>query len=129
MWVPAAGLIALGLLAGLAPRLTGAAEAAAIYVQDRHSYAERVLENMNPYPPTVGDQPVTAGDIARGATALGIALLLATVTLRSARTRRIGAALGRVRHLHRQLVPDYVTWIMVGLGVFGAVAVVWLRGY
>ena len=129
MWVPAAGLIAIGLLAGLAPRLTGAAEAAAIYVQDRHSYAERVLDNMNPYPPTVGDQPVTVGDLARGASALGIGILLAAVTLRSTRTRRVAAALGGVRQLHRRLVPDYVTWIMVGLGVFGAVAVVWLRSY
>jgi multicomponent Na+:H+ antiporter subunit D len=129
MWVPAAGLIAIGLLAGLAPRLTGAAEAAAIYVQDRHSYAERVLDNMNPYPPTVGDQPVTTGDLARGASALGIALILAALTLRSTRTRRAAAALGRVRQLHRRLVPDYLTWIMVGVGVFGAVAVVWLRSY
>ena len=72
---------------------------------------------------------MTVGDLARGASALGIGILLAAVTLRSTRTRRVAAALGGVRQLHRRLVPDYVTWIMVGLGVFGAVAVVWLRSY
>src|SRR5204862_6597732 len=91
MWIPAAGLIAIGLLAGLAPRLTGAAEAAAIYVQDRHSYAERLLDHISPYPPPVGDQPLTAAGLAAVASALAIALVLAAGTLRSTRTRRARA--------------------------------------
>jgi len=129
MWLPATALIGLSLLSGLAPRLTGAAEAAAIHVQDRRAYASRVLDNQTPYPPTVGDQPVTTGDLARGFAGLAMAVLLAAITLRSNTTRRAAATLGRVRRWHRQLMPDYVTWIMVGIGVFGAAAVVWLRSY
>ncbi len=95
MAIPAAGLIALGLLAGLAPRLTGAAEAAAIHIQDREAYARRVLDHLAPYPPTVGDQPLTGGDFARGVGAVAAAIALAGVTLRTGRRR--ASARARIR--------------------------------
>jgi multicomponent Na+:H+ antiporter subunit D len=126
------GLLALGLLAGLAPRLTGAAEAAAIHIQDREAYADRVLDNLAPYPPSVGDQPLTAGDVARGVGTVALALALAGITLRPRGVRiatRIGAPLRWLRELHSGLIPDYVTWVMVGVAVFGAAAVVWLQPY
>jgi multicomponent Na+:H+ antiporter subunit D len=132
MYVTAAGLLALGLLAGLAPRLTGAAEAAAIHIEDRAAYARRVLDSLVPYPPAVGDQPLTAGDIERGLGTLAVALLFAGVTLRSPtvrRARRLLAPVRWLRELHSGLIPDYVTWVMVGVAAFGAAAVVWLRTY
>lgn len=64
--IPAMALIVVAGLAGLAPRLTGAALAAAIHVEDRDGYASRVLDHLAPYPAAVGDQPVMAGDLARG---------------------------------------------------------------
>jgi multicomponent Na+:H+ antiporter subunit D len=132
MYIAAAGLLALGLLAGLAPRLTGAAEAAAIHIQDREAYADRVLDNLAPYPPSVGDQPLTPGDVARGVGTVALALALAGFTLRSRGVRvftRVGAPVRRLRELHSGLIPDYVTWVMVGVAVFGAAAVMWLQPY
>jgi multicomponent Na+:H+ antiporter subunit D len=57
-------LIVLGLAAGLAPRLTGAAYAAALHIQDRTSYQQRVLDLAAPFPVTVHDQTAGAADIA-----------------------------------------------------------------
>ena len=81
-------LIALGALAGLAPRLTGTAEAAAIHIQDRLAYAQRVLDMLTPYPAVVQDQPATAADTLRALGAVAAAALLAGVTLRSRGARK-----------------------------------------
>jgi multicomponent Na+:H+ antiporter subunit D len=132
MWAPAVALMALGVFAGLAPRLTGAALASAIHVQDRASYASRVLDHLAPYPPAVGDQPITAGDVARGIGTLLAALVLAGVTLRSRAAvpgGRIRKAVRWLRDLHSGIIPDYVTWVMVGTAAFGAAAMIWLRTY
>jgi multicomponent Na+:H+ antiporter subunit D len=134
MFVPAAALIVLGLLAGLAPRLTGAAEAAAIHVEDRVAYAQRVLDMLAPYPPVVGDQPALPGDVLRGIATVLAAVALAAVTLGSRRIRRaagrsdwLRASVKGLRDLHSGIVPDYVTWLLAGVAVFGGAAVVWLR--
>jgi multicomponent Na+:H+ antiporter subunit D len=130
MSIPAVGLIALGLLAGLAPRLTGAAESAAIHFQDRDAYARRVLDELTPYPPSVGDQPLTGGDLVRGLGSLAAALAFAFVTLRwpaVRRATRFGAPIRALRELHSGIIPDYVTWVMVGVAVFGAASALWLR--
>ncbi len=107
MYAPAAALLILGAIAGLAPRLTGAAAAAAIHVQDRAAYAERILDLQAPYPPTVRDQPATGADVARGFGAVLAAALLAALTLGSAGARQaVGespvaqAVVGGMRALH-----------------------------
>jgi multicomponent Na+:H+ antiporter subunit D len=131
MWVPAVGLMVLGLVAGLAPRLTGAALSAAIHLEDRAGNASRVLDHMAPYPPAVGDQPLMAGDVARGAGCLAAALALAWLTLRSRAifpAGKLRPAVRWLRDLHSGIIPDYVTWVMVGTAAFGAAAVLWLRG-
>ena len=93
----------------------------------------RVLDNLAPYPPSVGDQPVDAGRCgARSRNRLVIALALAGITLRSRGVRtltRIGAPVRWLRELHSGLIPDYVTWVMVGVAIFGAAAVLWLQPY
>lgn len=132
MWIPAIGLMVLGIFAGLVPRLTGAALASAIRVEDRSSYAARTLDHLAPYPPAVGDQPLMAGDVARGVGSLLTALALAGITLGSGRTvpaGRLRPAIRWLRDLHSGVIPDYVTWVMVGTAVFGAAAVCWLRAY
>jgi multicomponent Na+:H+ antiporter subunit D len=130
----AGALTLLGVLAGLAPRLTGAALAAAIHVQDRVGYAQRVLDLSSPYPPAVGDQPVLVGDLLRGFGTLAAAVVLAAVTLGSKRVRASVEALHwlrktvkALRDLHSGVIPDYVTWLLAGVAVFGGAAVWWLR--
>jgi multicomponent Na+:H+ antiporter subunit D len=129
----AAALMLLGLAAGLAPRLTGAALSAAIHLQDRVAYAARVLDLLSPYPPTVGDQPVLAGDLVRGFGTLAAAIALAAATLGSRRLRRaigesrwLRAGVKGLRALHSGIIPDYVTWLLAGVAVFGLSAAVWL---
>ena len=130
MWVPAAGLIAIGLLAGLAPRLTGAAEPPPSTFRTATRMPQRVLDN---HEPLSADALATSRDrraISRAARPPSASPSCSPLSLCAPpRPGASAAALGRVRQLHRRLVPDYVTWIMVGLGVFGAVAVVWLRSY
>ena len=134
MYLPAAALVVLGGLFGLSPRLTGTAEAAAIHIQDRAGYAQVVLDMMRPYPPTVHDLPATLENIVR---AFGIALaaaLLAAVTLLSAPVRR---AFGKsrvanlvvrgLREVHSGIIPDYVTWLVAGVALFGAATFAWMR--
>jgi multicomponent Na+:H+ antiporter subunit D len=134
MYLPAAALVVLGGLFGLSPRLTGTAEAAAIHIQDRAAYAQVVLDMMRPYPPTVHDLPATVEDIVR-AFGIGIAAaLLAAVTLLSAPVRR---AFGRsraanfvvrtLREMHSGIIPDYVTWLVGGVALFGAAAFTLMR--
>jgi len=132
MYLPAGALILLGLVAGLTPRLTGAALASAIHVQDRAGYAARMLDHLAPYPPAVEDQPLMAGDLLRGGAALLVALALAGFTLRAHRVVRAGKlrpAVRWLRELHSGVIPDYVTWVMVGTATFAAAAVIWLRSY
>ena len=133
MFVPAAALLVLGALAGLAPRLTGAAEAAAIHVQDRAAYAQRILDWQTPYPATVWEQPATGGDIGRGFGAVLAAALLAAFTLGSAGARRtVGESpiaqvvLDALRAVHRARIGAQVSWLLGGIAVLGA-AFLWMR--
>jgi multicomponent Na+:H+ antiporter subunit D len=70
LYGPAAALIALGVITGVAPRITGAAEAAAIHIQNREAYARRILDMLTPFPPVVQDQPAAAADVFRAALVL-----------------------------------------------------------
>lgn len=72
-------LIVVGLAVGLAPRLTGAAYSAALHLQDRVSYQQRVLDLLAPFPPTVQDQPASAADIEAALASVLAAFLLGTV--------------------------------------------------
>jgi multicomponent Na+:H+ antiporter subunit D len=78
-------LLLFGLLAGLAPRLTGAAYESAVHIQDRTGYTQRVLDLMTPYPSTVHELPAGSGDIGRAVASLLGGLLLAGWSLRRSR--------------------------------------------
>jgi len=88
MYAPATVLILLSAVAGLAPRLTGAAESAAIYMEDRAGYGQRVLDLLTRYSPTVSDVPATPPDLLRSLAAAVLALLLAWLSL-SPQVRRM----------------------------------------
>lgn len=125
-------LILIGLLAGLAPGLTGSAESVAIYFQDREAYARRVIDGLAPYPPTVGDQPALPGDYTRGLGTLGLALALAGSTLWSRSVRRVAGLRSAVRVLkaaHNGLVIHSVGWVIAGAAAFSAAALLFLRTY
>jgi hypothetical protein len=130
MAVPATLLILLGLLAGLAPGLTGAAEEVAIHFQDREAYARRVIDRLAPYPPTVGDQPALPGDYSRGLGTLAAAIALAATTLWSRSVRRVAGLRSAVRVLkaaHNGLVIHSVGWVVAGAAAFSAAALLFLR--
>jgi multicomponent Na+:H+ antiporter subunit D len=125
-------LILIGVLAGLAPGLTGSAESVAIYFQDRESYARRVLDNLAPYPPSVGNQPALPGDYTRGLGTLAIAIGLATATLKSRSVRRVVGVRSAVRALqaaHNGIVIHSVAWVIAGAAAFSAAALLFLRTY
>ncbi len=69
-------LIVFALLGGMAPRLTGSAYAAALHLENRVGYEQRVLELLTPFPPTVNDQPASAGDVVAAFASVLAALLL-----------------------------------------------------
>lgn len=124
-------LVIAGLATGLAPRLTGAALSAAIYVENRVGYAQEVLDHLVPFPPAVHDFPAGLIDIARSLAALVIAAIIARQTLCSPTFRR---AFGRFRALPRALhashkgdIGEAVAWLSVGVAVFTACAFAWLR--
>ncbi len=131
MTVPTAGLLLLGALAGLLPGLTASAESAAVRTQDRVAYARQVLALSAASPPAPHAPPVTAGDLAHAFGALGFAVLLAAGTLGSARLRRAASPfkplIKTLRQLHSGIIPDYVTWLVFGVAVFGMTMLVILR--
>lgn len=69
-------LVVLGLASGLAPRLTGAAYAAALHLEDRAAYQQRVLDLLAPFPAEVHDQPASGGDILASIGSVLAAILL-----------------------------------------------------
>jgi multicomponent Na+:H+ antiporter subunit D len=81
MYAPPTLLVLLSAMAGLAPRLTGASESAAIYLEDRVGYAQRVLDLLTPYPPTVSDAPATGPDLVRSLATAAVAQLLSCLSL------------------------------------------------
>jgi multicomponent Na+:H+ antiporter subunit D len=132
MAMAATGLILVGLLAGFAPGITGAAESLAIHFQDREAYARSVLDHLAPYPPSVGDQPALPGDYSRGLGTLAAALVLAAATLRSRSVRRVAGLRSAVRILkaaHNGVVLHSVGWVIAGAAAFSAAAILFLRTY
>jgi multicomponent Na+:H+ antiporter subunit D len=121
MYMPAAVLLLFGVLLGITPRLTGAAESAAIFLENRSAYAQHVLDALALPPPRVHNQPATGADIERAIAAVVLAGLLGF-----ARARR-AAPENAFRDLQSGIIPDYVTWLVVGVAVFGSGAFLWLR--
>ena len=132
MWVPATALIVLGLLAGMVPGITSEAEKAAAQVKDRAAYAARVLDGATVAAAVATAAPVNAGECARGFGALAAAVLLAFISLRPQRKERRLHRLWRgamrpLRDLHSGVIPDYVTWLLLGTALFGGAALMWVR--
>ncbi len=121
MVIPAAALLATGFVLGLAPGVRETVVAAAALFQDRQAYIDGVLHGVwHPAPaPQGGEWPVLGA--AKGAAAALMAALLAWASLFRGRLRlRLENAIRPLRLLHSGQVGDYITWLTVGVAVFGA---------
>ncbi len=121
MVIPAAALLATGFVLGLAPGVRETVVAAAALFQDRQAYIDGVLHGVwHPVPaPQGAEWPVLGA--AKGAAAALMAALLAWASLSLGRLRlRLENAIRPLRLLHSGQVGDYITWLTVGVAVFGA---------
>jgi multicomponent Na+:H+ antiporter subunit D len=126
MTAPGLALAAGALGIGLVPGLRDALQTAAERFVDRAAYAQTVLHgHVSEFG---GGTAASIGglDLALGAVTVLGAIGLAALTLAPARpgVHRIGVAAGsglaRLRALHTGYVADYVTWLVVGAAILGA---------
>jgi multicomponent Na+:H+ antiporter subunit D len=119
-------LAAAGLVVGLVPGLRDGLQLAAERFVDRAGYAQTVLHGDAPREVAAAAAPMGALDLVLGAITVLGAIGLAWLTLAPPRPRvhRIGVAAGsglaRLRALHTGYVADYVTWLVAGAAVLGA---------
>jgi len=138
MTVPAIALALAGLGLGLVPGLIGNLERAAGQFVDRPAYAASVLHARPARPPVKAPSPSPSllGVLVGLASAAGALALAATALFRSGlRSRALaaseglaGALLARLRAIHSGLVPDYVTWLIVGTALLGGLFALTLSG-
>jgi multicomponent Na+:H+ antiporter subunit D len=121
MVIPAVVLLAISFVLGLAPGIRETAVAAAARFQDQQAYIDGVLYDVwHPaHAPQSEEWPLPGA--VKGAAAALIAGLLAWVSLFRGRLRlRVDNTIRPLRLLHSGLVGDYITWLTVGVAVFGA---------
>jgi multicomponent Na+:H+ antiporter subunit D len=134
MYLTAAVLILLAVVAGLLPRITGSAQAAAWHMADRVAYAERVLDWLVPPHPEVADYVAPPWQVALGFAGAGAAWLLAALSLMNQRARNVAGGSRGVRSffrvansLHRRVIPDDLVWLTFGIAALGCAAILLLR--
>jgi multicomponent Na+:H+ antiporter subunit D len=131
MILPAAALVVLALIAGLAPHLTRQAEGASILMQDRVAYAAEVLDNHSAPPVEVTNS--LPASWTGGFISTGLAILLALFELFGGRhPMRVPSitepAVRMLRAIHSGRVGDYVAWIVTGFTIFAAMVAAQLFG-
>lgn len=136
MLAPATALIALACLSGLLPGLQHHAAVGAVRFEDRGAYVAAVLDGHLAGPHASENIPgpdrssvvYAIGAIAGTLAFAPIALLLRFPAPLTATARgSAGALIKRLRALHNGLIGDYVTWLTVGVSVFGGLCVAMLR--
>lgn len=135
MFVPAAVLILLGIALSAVPNLRSTAEAGAQLFTNQFTYAQAVLQNVEPAAPAITAPEPLISSIVRSCIALALALLLA---LGSLFHKRIGGwlkfthslELGNpiLRKVHSGHPGDYVAWLSFGTALLGGMFVWFLRG-
>ncbi|MEA2418610.1 MAG: multicomponent Na+:H+ antiporter subunit [Thermoleophilaceae bacterium] len=126
MTASALALAAGGLGVGLVPGLRDALQTAAERFVDRAAYAQTVLHGHAPREVAAAAPSIATLDVFLGAITVLGAIGLAALTLAPPRPgfHRIGVATGaglaRLRALHTGYVADYVTWLVAGAAVLGA---------
>jgi multicomponent Na+:H+ antiporter subunit D len=132
MTVPALALAIGGLGLGFVPGLRAAVERAAGPFLDRAGYAATVLHGQAVRQSGATDIAPSLGDVLLGLLTAAAACALAYLSLapQAPRLHRVGLAAGRsiawLRPLHSGYVADYVTWLVTGAAVLGALFAVTL---
>jgi multicomponent Na+:H+ antiporter subunit D len=128
MALPAAVLLALGLLVTFLPDVRHHADVAAVQFHDHRGYIVEVLGGAQvELPPPEAEGPLLPG-VIRGIGTTGGAVGLALLALFSTRRRRlslpggatVAGAVRGLRRSHSGRVGDYVTWMVAGIVGFGA---------
>ena len=121
MFIPAAVLVAAGLLVGLTPNLKPAASMAASQFEKTNAYAAHVLD-AQPVPVPTPAQPAPSEILFGLVTALA-AITIAAGHLFSNRAREVSVAIAKPLHLlhriHSGHVGDYVAFLTFGMACFG----------
>lgn len=123
MLVPAAALVALSMALGLAPGLARRAQGASAELENRAAYASMVLDNENAAA-TIAPKAVSELSMTSGIISTLLAVAIAMFALFGGQMPRTLAAQVRsiadgLRALHSGEIGDYVTWMVVGVTVFG----------
>lgn len=128
MFAPAAALVLLALMVGLAPGVHRAARTAALLMQDRNAYQARVLENAWIPVVSAGQEHAPMGaELAWSFAATAAALGLAWLSLsrywpgKNALTRPLAGAVYRIRAIHSGHIGDYVAFLTFGVAAYGVI--------
>ena len=138
LFVPALGLLLMGLAVGVAPGLAQGAQEAAARFLDYNAYTAAVLHGLPTGQPSVGlahTPTVTDFLYAVGSTVGAIALALFALfghhlpqlTKRRALAAVWEASSNRLRALHSGHPGDYVAWLTLGVAVLGVLFALTLR--
>ena len=137
LFVPALGLLLMGLAVGIWPGLAYAAQEAAARFVDHQAYTAAVLYGLPTGQPTVGAPHALRGLgllYAVGSTVGALALALLALFGRNLPyrvSRRLvdvaQAGSGRLRALHSGHPGDYVAWLTLGVAVLGGLFGLTLR--
>jgi multicomponent Na+:H+ antiporter subunit D len=120
-WIPALALLVAGLGLAFVPGLPGQAIAHAAHLVDRPAVAAETLHGATAPPLSVPSFSPSVESYLYGALSVLGALALAWVGLQRLRLGRAAAwVVERLELVHDGLVTDYVTWLMLGTAVLGA---------
>jgi multicomponent Na+:H+ antiporter subunit D len=123
MSFPAAGLVALAILSGLAPRLHNYAYAASAQVENRIAYASMVLDGRAE--PGIGPAKLAETSWKSGFISAGCAIAIALFELFGRPIPKFCStcfdpAVRLLHVMHSGQIGDYITWVVVGISSFAA---------
>lgn len=127
LFIPAAGLIFLGMAAGLLPQFSQRAEIASLQFQNQGEYINHVLENAPTTTPVPAPGPNHAGPVLRGIASAISAVLLALLSIYWRRVpallrfaHRLELGNRTLKDFHSGHPGDYVAWLTFGVATAGA---------
>jgi multicomponent Na+:H+ antiporter subunit D len=128
MIIPTVALCLLGIVLGVVPGFRHEAELAAIGLHDTAAYLAQVLNGLVSARPSPEQLSSLLPTVVRGTASTVCAVLIALIALSQPRlwimrfpgVRSVQAGIRTLRQLHSGHVGDYVTWLVLGVGAFGA---------
>jgi multicomponent Na+:H+ antiporter subunit D len=137
LFVPALGLLLMGLAVGLLPGLAYAAQEAAARFLDQQAYTDAVLYGVSPGRLSAVASPTLTGtSLLYAVVSVVGALALALLALFGRHLRHsppralvdvVGVGSNRLRTLHSGYPGDYVAWLTLGVAALGVLFALTLR--